>query len=145
MGDQKVTLQETANAIVKSVVKKTGLLVILTLAGSVLLVNTHGPGQHWWFLPGGILVGAVLGLINFRWLAMSVERFYVRKNASPVAMKVIAAVISLLKLSAVFIILFVMIKWNVLNIFGIVAGLSLSVLAIIWEGLTVMARGRNEN
>ena len=143
--DRKMTLQETANAIVKSVVKKTGLLVVLALAGSLLLVNTLGSGQRWWFLPGGILFGAVLGLINFRWLAMSVERIYVRKDASPVAMKVVGAVISLLKLSVVFIILFVMIKWNVLNILGIVAGLSLCFLAIIWEGLTVMARGRRED
>ncbi len=140
-----MTLQETANAIVKRVVKKTGLLVVLALAGSLLFFNAQGPGQRWWFLPGGVLFGAALGLINFRWLAMSVERFYVRKGASPAAMKVVSAVVSLLKLSAVFIILFVMIKWNVLNIFGIVAGLSLSFLAIIWEGLTVMARGRRED
>jgi hypothetical protein len=143
MSDQKMTLQETASAIVKSVSKKTGLLVVLAFAGS--LVFGAAQGQHWWFLPGGILFGAVLGLINFRWLAMSVERFYVRKDASAVAMKVVGAVISFLKLSLVFIILFVMIKWNVINIFGIVGGLSLSFLAIIWEGLMVMARGRNEN
>jgi hypothetical protein len=145
MSDQKMTLQETANAIIKSVIKKTGLLVVLALAGSLLLGITHGPGPRWWFLPGGILFGAVLGLINFRWLAMSVERFYVRKDASPVAMKVVGAVISFLKLSAIFVILFVMIKWEVLNIFGIVAGLTICFLAIIWEGLTVMSRGRNEN
>ncbi len=143
--DQKTTLQETAKAIVKSVAKKTALLVVLALAGGLLLDITHEPGQRWWFFPGGVLFGAALGLINFRWLAMSVERFYVRKDASPAAAKIVGAVISFLKLSAIFIILFVMIKWQVLHIIGLVAGLSLCFLAIIWEGLTIMARGEREN
>jgi hypothetical protein len=145
MTNQKTTLQESANAIVKSVAKKTALLAILAFAGSLLLGIAQGPGKRWWFLPGGILFGAALGLINFRWLAMSVERFYVRKHASPAAAKVISAVISFLKLSAIFIVLFVVIKWELLHILGLVAGLSLCFVAIIWEGLTVMARGRAED
>src|SRR4030067_459923 len=141
MTNQKTTLQESANAIVKNVAKKTALLAVLAFAGSLLLGIAQGPGQRWWFLPGGILFGAALGLINFRWLAVSVERFYVRKDASPAAAKVIGAVISFLKLSAIFIVLFVVIKWKLLHILGLVGGLSLSFVSIIWEGLTMMARG----
>jgi hypothetical protein len=145
MTNQKTTLQESANAIVKSVAKKTALLAVLASAGSLLLGIAQGPGQRWWFLPGGVLFGASLGLINFRWLALSVERFYVRKGVSPVAAKVIGAVISFLKLSAIFIVLFVVIKWELLHLIGLVGGLSLSFVAIIWVGLTMMARGRNED
>jgi hypothetical protein len=145
MTNQKTTLQESANAIIRQVVKKTALLAALAVAGAIVLGIAQGPGQRWWFLPGGILFGAALGLINFRWLAMSVERFYVRKDVSPVAAKVIGAVISFLKLSAIFIVLFIVIKWELLHLVGLVGGLSLSFVAIIWEGLTMMARGRNED
>ena len=69
MTNQKTTLQESANAIVKNVAKKTALLAVLAFAGSLLLGIAQGPGQRWWFLPGGILFGAAIGLINFRWLA----------------------------------------------------------------------------
>jgi hypothetical protein len=145
MTNQKTTLQESANAIIRQVVKKTALLAALAVAGAIVLGIAQGPGQRWWFLPGGILFGAALGLINFRWLAMSVERFYVRKDVSPVAAKIIGAVISFLKLSAIFIVLFIVIKWELLHLVGLVGGLSLSFVAIIWEGLTMMARGRNED
>lgn len=145
MADKKGTLKETANAIIRQVVKKTAFLVMLAVAGAIVLGMKQGAGQRWWFLPGGILAGAALGLINFRWLAMSVERFYVRKDASPAAAKVIGAIISFLKLSAIFIILFVMIKGEVLHILGLVAGLSLCFVAIIWEGLTVLARGGGDH
>jgi hypothetical protein len=145
MTNQKTTLQESANAIIRQVVKKTTLLAALAVAGAIVLGIAQGPGQRWWFLPGGILFGAALGLINFRWLAMSVERFYVRKDVSPVAAKIIGAVISFLKLSAIFIVLFIVIKWELLHLLGLVGGLSLSFVAIIWEGLAMMARGRTEN
>ncbi|HEY6010672.1 MAG TPA: hypothetical protein VIX18_04300, partial [Nitrospirota bacterium] len=53
---------------------------------------------------------------------------------------VAAAVISLLKLSLIFIILFVVIKWQLLPILGLVAGLSLCFLAILWEGATALTQ-----
>ncbi len=143
--DKKGTLKETANAIIRQVAKKTALLVMPVGAGAIVLGMKQGAGQRWWFLPGGILAGAALGLINFRWLAMSVERFYVRKDASPAAAKVVGVVISFLKLSAIFIVLFVIIKWEVLHILGLVAGLSLCFVAIIWEGLTALARGGGDH
>jgi len=143
--DQERMLKETARIIIQNVGKKTALLVVLALAGSLLLGIAQGPGQRWWFFPGGILFGAALGLVNFRWLAMSVERFYVRRDASPAAAKAVGAIISFLKLSAVFIIIFIVIKWEVVHILGLVLGLSLSFLAILWQGIMVMARGRGED
>ncbi|HLE42023.1 MAG TPA: ATP synthase subunit I [Nitrospirota bacterium] len=145
MADNKQMLKETANAIIRQVAKKTALFVVLAVAGAIVLGLKQGAGQRWWFLPGGILVGAALALINFRWLAMSVERFSVRKDVSPVAAKVVGPVISFLKLSVIFIVLFVMIKWEVLHILGLVAGLSLCFAAIIWEGLAMLARGGGDH
>ena len=49
-----------------------------------------------------------------------------------------AAIINVLKLSVIFIVLFIVIKWQLLNVFGLVGGLSLCFLAILWQGLTLM-------
>ena len=52
-----------------------------------------------------------------------------------------AVIISILKLSLIFIILFIVIKWQLLHVFGLVAGLSLCFLAILWQGATMMKQG----
>jgi hypothetical protein len=62
---------------------------------------------------------------------------YLRKGATPNS-NVAAAIINILKLAAIFIVLFVVIRWQVLNVFGLVGGLSLCFLAILWQGLTLM-------
>jgi hypothetical protein len=69
---------------------------------------------------------------------VAVGRIYLRKGATPGLSNLAAVIISILKLSLIFIILFVIIKWQLLNIFGLVAGLSLCFLAILWEGVTLM-------
>ena len=61
-----------------------------------------------------------------------------RKGATPGLSNLAAIIISILKLSVVFIILFVVIKWGFVHIFGLVGGLSLCFLAILWEGVTLM-------
>ena len=83
-------------------------------------------------------LGGILGLLNFRWLAVSVERVYLRQGATPGLSNLAAVIISLLKLSLIFIILFIVIRYQLLHVFGLVAGLSLCFLAIIWEGATLM-------
>ena len=49
-----------------------------------------------------------------------------------------AAIIGVLKLAVIFIILFVVIKWQLVHIIGLVGGLSLCFLAILWEGAAMM-------
>ncbi len=95
-------------------------------------------GERWWFLPASILFGGALGLLNFRWLAIAVERVYLRKGATAIVSSMAAAVIGILKLALIFIILFVVMKWQLVHIFGLVGGLSLCFLAILWEGATLM-------
>jgi len=40
----------------------------------------------------------------------------------------------------IFIVLFIVIKWRLLDVFALLIGLSLCFLAIIWEGVTIMGR-----
>ena len=132
MGNPAVT------AIVKGVAAKTALLVA---AGTVAFLGytfVRGADQRWWFLPVSVLFGGILGLLNFRWLAIAVERVYLRQGATAGLSNLAAVIISVLKLSVIFIVLFVVIETQFLNIFGLVAGLSFCFLAILWEGVVMM-------
>ncbi len=71
------------------------------------------------------------------------QRVYLRKGATPVSSNLAAVIISMLKLSLIFIILFMVIKWQLLQVFGLVGGLSLCFLAILWEGATMMKQTLN--
>jgi ATP synthase I chain len=138
MTEEAQARQQTVAAIIKGVVNKTTLIVSV-VASAVLLYFLLAPsGQHWWFVPMSILFGGALGLLNFRFLATSVERIYLRKGATSAVSTLAAAIITILKLSLIFIILFVVIKWRLLHIFGVLAGLSLCFLAILWEGALLL-------
>jgi hypothetical protein len=128
--------KQAVESIIKGVAKKTALIV--SIATTAVLVYAVLGDQRWWFLPASVLFGGVLGLLNFRWLAISVERVYLRQGSTAVGSNLAAMVISLLKLILIFIILFIVIKWQLLHVFGLVAGLSLCFLAILWEGTTMM-------
>ena len=123
-------------AVLRGVAKKAGMIVSAAAAGVLLFTLLRG--DRWWFLPLSVLSGGVLGLLNFRWLALAVQRVYLRQGARAGASNLAAVIISILKLSVIFIILFIVIKWQLLDVFGLVAGLSLCFLAIIWEGAVTM-------
>ena len=138
MTDETQMRKQAVSAILRGVAKKTALIVsAATVAVFIFSVVQEG-GERWWFLPLSVIFGGALGLLNFRWLAMAVQRVYLRQGATAGLSNLAAVIISFLKLSVIFIILFVVIKWQVLHIFGIIAGLSLCFLAIIWEGATLM-------
>ena len=130
--------KQTVGAIVRGVAIKTALLVSVAVAGILVFSFFQETGQRWWFLPASVLFGGVLGLLNFRWLAIAVERVYLRKGAVPAVSNIAASLINILKLSLIFIILFIVIKWQLLHVLALVGGLSLCFLAIIWEGATLM-------
>ena len=137
MTDEDPIPKQTVDAIIKRVAVKTALLVSIAAAGVLIFSMFQETGHRWWFLPASVLFGGVLGLLNFRWLAIAVERVYLKKGAVPAVSNIAASLISILKLSLIFIILFIVIKWQVLHVFGLVGGLSLCFLAIIWEGATL--------
>jgi ATP synthase I subunit len=138
MTDETQIRQQAIAGIIKGVAKKTALLTIAAAAAALAYALFQDPGQPWWPLPASVLFGGALGLLNFRWLATAVERVYLRKGATPGLSSLAAIVISILKLSLIFIILFMVIKWRLLHVFGMVGGLSLSFLAIVWEGAKLM-------
>lgn len=138
MTEEAQSRQQTVAAIVKGVAKKTSLIVSLAASTAFLYSFITPSGRPWWFVPLSVLFGGVLGLLNFRFLATSVERIYLRQGATSALSTLAAAIISILKLSIIFIILFVVIKWRLLHIFGFLAGLSLCFLAILWEGLRLI-------
>jgi len=138
MTDETRIRQQAIAGIIKGVVKKTALLTVGAAAAVLLYTLFQDSEQRWWSLPASVLFGGALGLLNFRWLASAVERVYLRKGATPGLSSLAAIVISILKLSLIFIILFLVIKWRLLHVFGMVAGLSLSFLAIVWEGAKLM-------
>lgn len=143
MTDETQLRKQAVDAIIKGVAKKTALIVCVASAGVLVLSVSQQSAQPWWFLPASVLFGGALGLLNFRWLAISVQRVYLRQGATPVGSNLAAVIISLLKLSLIFIILFIVIKWRLLHVFGLVGGLSLCFLAILWEGSTMIHQTSN--
>lgn len=137
MTDEAEVRRRAVATILAGVAKKTALSVSLGAAAALVLALVRGSGP-WWLLPTSVVFGGVLGLLNFRWLATAVQRVYLRQGATSGTSNLAAAFISILKLSIIFVILFIVIKWQLLHIFGVVAGLSLSFLAIIWEGATAV-------
>jgi hypothetical protein len=140
MTDEVQIRQKAVTNIIVGVAKKTAILVFAAVAATITISLIQQKEQLWWFLPLSVLCGGGLGFLNFRWLAVSVERIYLRKGATPGLSNLAAVFISILKLSVIFIILFIVIKWQLLHIFGLVAGLSLCFLAILWEGVTMMKK-----
>ena len=137
-GETASAPKQAAGDIVQSVAKKT-LMLSACAIGVVVLYNVLvAADRRWWLIPASILFGAALGLVNFRWLAVAVERVYLRKGATPGLSTIAAAIINILKLAAIFVVLFIVIKWQFLNVFGLVGGLSLCFFAILWQGLTLM-------
>ncbi len=131
------------DAIIKGVVHKTVLMLSLAMAVVLVFTLIGNTGQPWWFLMVSVLFGGALGLLNFRWLAISVQRVYLRPDATVVGSNFAAVIIGLLKLSLIFVILFIVIKWRLLHVLALVAGLSLCFLAILWEGATTMKQTLN--
>jgi len=140
MTDEVQVRQQAVKNIIVGVAKKTAILVFVAVAAAIAISLIHQKEQPWWLLPLSVLFGGGLGFLNFRWLAVSVQRVYLRKGATPGLSNLAAVFISILKLSIIFIILFIVIKWQLLSILGLVGGLSLCFLAILWEGVTMMKK-----
>lgn len=139
MNDSASPSAPTARAVIDGVTKKTAILAVIGAGAAFGLRSVLWPAQPLWTVPAGVLAGGVLGAVNFRWLARAVERVYLRQGASGALSTAAAVVVNVLKLSAIFVVLFIVIKKDLVNIYGFVAGLSLYFLAILWEGFGVMA------
>ncbi len=138
MSDEQQSAPSIAQAITGRVTIKTAVLAGAAAIAGLVYSLVPSPSAKPWSLPLGILFGAALGLINFRWLARAVERLYLKKGTHPAVSITAAEIIHALKLVAVFVILFVVIKFHLVHLFGLIIGLSLCFVAILWEGLMSM-------
>jgi hypothetical protein len=140
MNDESPEAPPIAAVITARVTTKTAVLAGAAALAGFVYALVSGQAARPWSLPGGILFGGLLGLLNFRWLARAVERLYLKKGTHVAVSITAAEVLHVLKLLVVFVILFIVIKWQLVNLIGLIIGLSLCFLSILWEGLTAMRR-----
>lgn len=141
MNDSSASAGQSALAVVRGVTKKTAILVTAGVIAAAGLQPILWPKLSVWAVPGGVLFGGVLGAVNFRWLASAVERLYLRKGSAGGLSTAAAVIVNILKLSAIFVVLFIVIKRDLVNIYGFVAGLSLYFLAVLWHGFGALSDG----
>ncbi len=110
------------NDLVKGITKKS-LFILLPIALLSAFID-------WRMLPAGIILGGVLCLVNLRGLAWGIEALI--KGARPKAGVIF---FSLLRLFFLFSIIFLVVKFNLVNIFGLVIGFTVVFAMIIIEGL----------
>jgi hypothetical protein len=139
MADEMEALHQTGLDVIKRVTRKGALIVSIAAGTALIYLMGKNIGERWWFMPASILFGGALGLLNFRWLALAVERKLLKRIAPPGSSSSASMIINSLKLVTIFIVLFVVIKWQLVHIFGMIIGLSLSFLAVIWEGLALIS------
>ncbi len=138
MSDEPSTAPSIAAAITGRVMIKTSILAGAAALLSLVYFLALSPSPKPWSVSVGILFGAALGLLNFRWLARAVERLYLKKGTHPAVSITAAEILHLLKLVVVFIILFIVIKFQIVHLLGLIIGISLCFIAILWEGLMAM-------
>jgi hypothetical protein len=143
MTDEIQTLHQTVLTITRSVTRKGALMAGVAAGAALIYLLLTNIGANCWFMPASIMFGGALGLLNFRWLAFAVERKLIKRIVPSVPANPAKMLLNGMKLMAVFIVLFVVIKWQMVHIFGMVIGLSLSFLAIIWEGLMMLNDAQN--
>lgn len=139
MTDNTTTVEHSATVVAMGVAKKTAVLTGIGTVAAVAVQMTAWPGLSPWTIPAGVLVGGSLGVLNFRWLAYAVERVYLRQGTSSLLANIAAAVINVLKLSAIFIVLFVVIKNQWVHLAGLVLGLTFCFGAILWQGFGLLS------
>jgi len=139
MTDKDDLREHSAKSVAAGVARKTAVLTGIGIAAVVAVQMTAWPSYPLWPVPVGVMFGAALGWLNFRWLAYAVERVYLRKGTSSILANLAAAAINVLKLSAIFIVLFVVIKNQWVHLVGLVIGLTLSFGAILWQGYGLVA------
>ena len=139
MNGKATTVEHSAVAVATGVAKKTAVLTGFGTIAAVAVQMTAWPGLSPWTIPAGVLVGGALGVLNFRWLAYAVERVYLRQGTSSLLASIAAAAMNVLKLSAIFIVLFVVIKNQWVHLAGLVLGLTFCFGAILWQGYGLLA------
>lgn len=142
MNSDQEQLKLIAASVVKGMARKSAALAICAALALVLYDAADGLAPRWWFPAASILFGAALGVLNFRWLAETVEKVYVRGGMTSAGANAAGIFLTILKLAAIFVVLFIVIAWDLVHLPGLVGGLTASFAAILWQGLAVMQLGK---
>ncbi len=114
----------------ESILRKAwALTLLLPLVGGLL---------GGWRFGVSVLLGALLMLLNIRWLTAGVDRVLGRPQPRSDAL---LAVKFLLRLALILMVLFAMIRFSFLSLTGALLGLSVFVLAGIAEAVSLLLRG----
>jgi hypothetical protein len=144
MSDETQNQHQIVHTIIRNVMIKTGLVVGIGTAAGLMYALTQSAEPRWWFMPGSILFGGALGFLNFRWLSFAVERKLKKSAGGPSEpSNPVVTIINILKLAAVFIVLFIVSKWRLVHMIGFIIGLTLFFLALLWEGLAFVSNSKN--
>ncbi|MBI4686197.1 MAG: hypothetical protein HY756_00145 [Nitrospirae bacterium] len=117
--------------ILKGVIKKSLIIII-----PAVLVSAFFKQQGF---PLGILTGWLLGIINLRGLVRNVKGLI---GAERAAAKILFLNIS--RLSAIFIAIFALIYFKIVNAFGLLIGFTVVFILILTEGLKA-GKEQNDN
>ncbi len=120
---------EDAGVSVDQVERKAALLALLMLAGTLPLGS----------LPAslGVVIGALLALLNFRWLTRLVRTLV---SSGRRRIPRLLALLYLFKYLLSGVVIFLSIKYDAVNVVALLAGVSVIFLAICWEGLRTQRR-----
>ncbi len=115
------------------IVRKARILTVVLPPAAALVFG--------WRVGISVLVGAGLALLNLAWLAAGVDRLLGRQNprgGGLVALRFMG------RLALIFMALFAMIHTSFLSLTGALLGLSVVVLAGIWEAMALLIRGESD-
>lgn len=84
----------------------------------------------WGKLPLGILSGGLLGLLNLKGLARGIEGSMGTESAT---VKIVF--LSMARLFALFVIIFILIYFNIVDVFGLLLGFTVVFVLILIEGI----------
>lgn len=127
--------------LVRTVTRQSAFIAI-PLALLALIPDWESPGLRFLgffgpprLMPGSILIGTLLGIVNLRGMAWGIESLLgaVQENTKLV-------VLSLIRLFVVFAVIFVLAALRLVNLLGLLAGMTVVFLLLIREGLRLARR-----
>lgn len=110
------------NPILKGVIKKSIFIILPAVLIAIYF--------KWDKAPAGIIAGAVFGILNLRGLVRSVERFISSKK-----MKAIMMVTNIFRLFGLFVVIFVLMYFKMVNPLGLLFGFTVVFILVLTEGM----------
>lgn len=115
--------------------KRAWLLVLILTVASLAFRSFR--------ITGGVALGGLLAMLNYLWLKKFVLDVFERKKGKKVSK--LNAILYISKYVLTGAVIFAVVKYNVINIFGLLAGLTVVIIAITIEGTIKTAKLTRED